>query len=176
MLSIHRLPELSGRVLWLIPSGSIISTYQREISRLADRFKTTAFYPHLTLGSLPIDSLESTISKVRGVFNNNRSDFTLSHKSVNCSSSPYQNLVHSLLPDLKMQRLQSDLKVVMPNYSSKKEYHISLMYGRVSCDKLTEESEFLALKLPQTIHFTKIRMIELTERPEFWKTVWETNI
>lgn len=176
MSSNQHLPKLNGRVLWLIPSDSFFTIYQKEIKRLAGQFKTVPFTPHLTLGGLPDAPLESTISKVRNVFNKKQGDFSMSHKSVDCSTSPYQNFIHSLLPNTKMHLLQSVLKVVLTNYSPKSEYHISLMYGQISCEKLTKESDSLTIKLPKKIRFTGVRMIELAERPELWKTVWETNI
>lgn len=159
-----------------MPSDSFFSIYQKEIERLADHFNTMPFIPHLTFGGLPDEPLELTVSKFRDVFSKKQGNFTMSHKSVDCSTSPYQNLIHSLLPDTKMHLLQSDFKSLFTNYNPKSEYHISLMYGQVSCDKLTEESDSLTIKLPETILFTGLRIIELADRPELWKTVWETNI
>lgn len=176
MSAIYPLPKLNGRVLWLIPSDTFSSIYQKEILRLAGRFNTASFTPHLTLGGLPDQLLESTVSNVREVVNETRGDISLNHKSVDCSSSPYQNLVHSLQPDSKLRLLQSDLKAAITNYEPKTEYHISLMYGQVPCEELTEETEFFILKLPQSIRISRICIIQLAERPELWKTVWETNI
>lgn len=159
-----------------MPSDSFFSIYQEEIKRLADQFNTISFIPHLTFGGLPDEPLELTVSKIRDLLKTRQRPFSMNHKSVDCSASPYQNFIHSLLPGKNIRLLQSDIKSVLTKYNPKMEYHISLMYGYISCDKLSEESDYLSIKLPETVHFNGLRIIELAEQPEFWKTVWETNI
>lgn len=174
----RRLPELSGTVLWLIPSRAEVAVFQREIVRLSAYFGTCCFSPHLTLGRLPADKIsDEDLLKVKkepdlGFTNRPVGDFD----SLECSTTPYQNLFASLKPSAALNRAQQQLKVLISGYIPKKEYHISLLYGNVPCDEMQGEKERISVILPEKIRFSSLRMIHLNGGPDSWTTLWERSI
>jgi len=174
----QKLPVVSGAVLWLIPSEAETAVFQNEINRLADRFKTVPFSPHLTLGRLPADRIfqDSFISP------NEKSD-ALTNKipaagfdCLKCTESPYQNLIASLEQSTELVQIQEQIASSVPGYSPKEEYHISLLYGHVPCRRLQDEKNRLLENLPKQIHFSRLCMVHLNGGPESWSVMWERNM
>lgn len=144
---------------------------------MSNRFNTTSFTPHLTLGRLPDESSKEAFFSLKDhlktiVFD----EFTAHSGSLICSESPYQNLVMGLNNSASLDRLQSEIESSIPKYSRKKEYHISLLYGSVMCNRLQKEIVELADRLPEQVRFSKMSAIELNGTPESWRKVWDIDL
>lgn len=96
--------------------------------------------------------------------------------SIKCTESPYQNLIISLTPSEKVELLQAQIQELVKGYIPKNEYHISLMYGNLSCVDLEDEITELQDRLPDVIQFSKLRAVQLGRRPVAWNTLWEQYI
>jgi len=172
----HDLPQLSGTVLWLIPSVRDTSAFRKEIVRLSDHFNTVRFLPHLTLGRLPDSSTKDDIYSPKESIRFNKLDAICAYfDALRCTDNPYQNLVASLEPSPALDRLQSEIEMLIPGYIRKSEYHVSLMYGYVPCDKIMNKLTDLTDRLPQEVCFTKLSAVELKGGPESWHSVWEID-
>jgi hypothetical protein len=168
------LPDVTGNVIWLIPSELHVSFYREEIQKLSDRFDTARFSPHLTIGRLPDDYSD------RHLFRNLSAGLTTSTKQIaatddgaECRSFPYQNLIHSLKSGRELDQFQTYLNRLVPGYLPKEEYHISLMYGVTDCKRLNNVIADLSKRLPKKVQFSKISVIELNGRPDAWRTLGE---
>jgi len=173
----QKLPSLSGTVLWLIPSDADASLFRNEISRLSDRFNTARFTPHLTLGRLADnDSNKDFIIPGKETWRVSGGKYKAFYDSVKCTESPYQKLIVSLTPSEELERLQSRIEAAVPEYAPKDEYHISLMYGYISCSDLQDEITGLTGTFPEKISFSKLSAVQLNGGPGKWHTVWERYI
>lgn len=176
MQTAYDLPQLSGTVLWLIPSAKGASAFRKEIVRLSDHFNTVQFLPHLTLGRLPDSSTKDDIYSPKKSIRFNQSDaICADFDALRCTDNPYQNLVASLEPSPELDRLQSEIEMLTPGYIRKSEYHVSLMYGYVPCDKIMDQLTDLTERLPQEVCFSKLSAVKLKGGPESWQSVWEIN-
>lgn len=172
----HDLPQLSGTVLWLIPSAKDASAFRKEIIRLSDNFSTVQFLPHLTLGRLPDSSTKDDIYSLKKSLQFKLPDDTYAEfDALRCTDNPYQNLVASLEPTPAVDRLQSEIEILIPGYIRKTEYHVSLMYGYIDCDRIKDKLTGLADRLPQKVHFSKLSAVELKGGPKSWHSLWKID-
>ena len=170
------LPQLNGIVLWLIPSAKDTSVFRKEIIRLSDHFNTVQFLPHLTLGRLPDSSTKDDIYNLKKNLQFNLPDDIYADlDGLRCTDNPYQNLVVSLEPPPALDRLQSAIEMMIPGYVRKSEYHVSLMYGYIHCDRIKDKLTEFADRLPQKVHFSKLSAVELKGGPESWHSIWKID-
>lgn len=173
----QNLPSLSGAVIWLIPSDADAARFHKEIDRLSDRFKTPPFLPHLTLGRLTNKySNTDFITPLKSITSVSGDNYYAFFDSVTCTESPYQNLIVSLKTSEKLEHLQSRIESAVPGYAPKDEYHISLMYGDISCGDLQDEIKSLPEIFPEKICFSKMSAVQLNGKPGTWRRVWEQYI
>lgn len=95
---------------------------------------------------------------------------------MNCWSSPYQNLIHSLDSDAVLEVFKSIFDESFKGFSVKEEFHVSLLYGRTNCQKLEAEMENLKNRLPLQVSFSEARIIELDKKVQDWKTIQSIKI
>lgn len=146
---------------------------------MSNRFNTTPFSPHLTLGRLLDDSSEEALISLKDRLGTSKfEEIAADSGSLVCSESPYQNLVLGLKNSASLERLQAEIESFTSKYSrkAKEEYHISLMYGSVMCNKLQRETAELIDRLPDQVRFFRVSAIELYGAPESWRSVWSIDL
>jgi hypothetical protein len=168
------LPAINGNVLWLIPSQPQMSVYREQIQRLSDRFGTVRFPPHLTLGRLPENFTEKELSRcLRSLTQVVNNLVSATDSGIECSTSPYQNLIHALKSSKELHQFQSEIMTLIFGYTPKEEYHVSLMYGEIGCNEVESEITNLLKRLPKRVNFSKISVIRLNGQPDDWRTLRE---
>jgi len=141
---------------------------------LSDRFNTTRFSPHLTMGRLLYDYSELTLFKsMDALLSPAKKQLRATHDDVECRVTPYQKLIHVLKGSKELHQFQAGLKTMIHGYLPKEEYHISLLYGKIDCNALNSEISDLSKRLPKQVRFSKISVIELNGQPDTWRTIRE---
>lgn len=172
----HTLPPLEGRVFWLIPAEPAREIYQKEINRLAEKYNSVPFLPHLTVGRF-INSSDEEQRSVLRVTGSVKNGYRFPADEINCRTTPYQNLVHSLKTEPVLETFESIFDGMFSGFSLKKEeFHVSLLYGRTECKELQDEKGYLRDKLPDHVSFSEAHIIELDRKVHDWITIQEKQI
>lgn len=167
------LPELTGSVLWLIPSEPYASFYRKEIERLSVRYETTRFESHLTLGRFAgVTTKQQKPEFHKSLFSTFGDNISLTNSRIECRNSAYQNLIHVLKSNHDLDMLQSELQKLITGYQPQEDYHVSLMCGDIPCRGLDSEISDLSKRLPEQVSFSKISAIKLDGQPDSWRTIW----
>lgn len=171
----QKLPQLSGKVAWLIPDQPAYQAYSEAIETFANLYEAPLFTPHITFGSLPNLPVEQLSLALDPVFVN-RAPLELEADFVRCSSSPFQNLVHQYKLNNQFNLISQQTETELPGFQAKDEIHISLMYGYIECERIKELSDKAEKNLPKNVRISEYQIIGLADRVEDWKTLYRKSL
>jgi len=139
------------------------------IDRLAEKFHSVSFLPHITLSSTPDWDLDKINSEIENIVNK-FSVLNLQGTTLQCSSHPYQKLTFGIKLSEELLSFHKTMDVCFGGDYSKKRYpHISFLYSRVDCEIVEKEIANIKLDLPKKVIAEKMALVHCCGTPENWK-------
>lgn len=144
---------------------------QSIIQKLAKTFQSVSFTPHITLSGTP-DWAEDHIQSVTEKAIEGCLPLQLSTKSVHCSSNPYQKLTHAIQKTDPLRALHQKMDTCFDGDFAKKAYpHISYLYSKLSCERITSEIESFQKDTPKKVIANQLALVRCKGTPDMWRTV-----
>ena len=170
------LPEISGLIIYLLPAANPGQHYSGIIKKLAHRYQSYPFIPHITISRVPDwekDQLKKAVDDVAAAV----PAFDLPVKAVHCGDHPYQKITIEVQKTEDLKIISDELDDVFGGAFSKREYpHLSLHYSTRPCDDFTEELEKLESELVSPIEIDKLALVELTGTPDRWQVIYSRKL
>jgi 2'-5' RNA ligase len=171
-----KLPEISGLILYLLPAANPGQHYSDIIKKLAHRYQSYPFIPHITISRVPDwekDQIKSAVDDVAAEV----PAFDLPVKAVHCGDHPYQKITVEVKKTAELTNISDKLDDVFGGAFSKREYpHLSLHYSTRPCDHFSEELEKLESEIRSPINIDKLALIKLTETPDRWQVIYSRKL
>lgn len=171
-----KLPEVNGLILWLLPADKPGRHYSGIIKKLAHRYQSYSFIPHITISRVPdwetgqIKSAVDNIVSAVPVFN-------LPVNSVQCGDHPFQKITVEVHKTEDLKIISDELDRTFGGPFSKRDYpHLSLLYSTMPCGYFSEELEKLESKIQSPIKIEKLALVELTGTPDTWQVIYSRKL
>jgi hypothetical protein len=170
-----QLYKTSGRVIWLMPGPDDTALWQRTISSLSRFYKTPLFEPHITLGRLTELPHDQTIQQL--------TRFSVSAKPVRvplsdpvCTDHLFQKVIIPFENSL-FSGFSTHFKETFGNESAKKRnFHLSLMYGTLSCSHIDLERVRNELPDSKYLYIQQVVLAEIAGHPGDWKILCKRSL
>ena len=146
---------------WLVPQEPDLTYFQGVIDRLAKRFGTVPFTPHVTLYSGPLPEITSTLAKLPS-----GASIELEVDTIQWESRFSKTLYVQLTPSSPLVQLVTHLITVIPDAQEPVlDPHLSLLYHHL--EPGTQQATAEAISLPRaTIRFDQVQVIAAPSRFE----------
>lgn len=161
--------------IWILPPPSLKKDLQEIIVKLAKKFKSPIFEPHMTLlGDIEIDE-ESMIEKAKTLASKTQ-PFSLELGEISFSTTYFQSVFVRVKSTAKLMEANLIAKGIFGKENNVFMPHMSLLYG----DQEMELREIISqeIKLPINIKFKveKIVVVPSTKNPKDWKHLAEVSL
>jgi 2'-5' RNA ligase len=163
--------------IWLVPSEDDRAPFDDVINRLANKYDSIPFIPHITIwGAItaPIEVVEEASSQaIEGI-----NPFTVEIEKLDYSEEWSKTLFAQLLMNENLEKIYKRLSDRLNNYTPYKlNPHLSLVY-KEEMTELEKKTEIANIKLPKEFQVDRI-VVTLPQDPvRKWKNIskWQTPI
>ncbi len=159
--------KTSGHVIWMMPGPDDTALWQHSIASLSRFYNTPLFQPHITLARLTDTPPDQAISKLTR-FSLNAEPVKIPLSEPVCTDRFFQKVVIPLDNSL-FSGFSSLFAETFGNESAKKRnFHLSFMYGTLSCSQIDLEQVRSVLPGTQYLYIQQVALAEITGYPENW--------
>lgn len=158
--------------IWIVPSPSIKKDLDKIIIKLAKKYKSPIFEPHMTLlGDIEID--EKTMIEKAKILASKLKSFSLELGEISFSTTYFQSVFIRVKSTAKLMEANLKAKEIFGRENKVFMPHMSLLYGEQEM-KLREKI-IPTIKLPKNKIFIvdKIVVVPSTKDPKEWKHLAE---
>lgn len=169
-----------------MPSGPEQAAAQGVINDLVQHEPDShSFEPHVTLlhpisTSRPLDEITTTLREVVRGLPGGAKPLKLELKPADKGTFYFQSVLAPIQPSEQLLALRRGMEDVFPGPWKDKTYfpHLSLLYGDISPERRDELAQHVrdADKVPKTITFADIIVVDCTGTVRDWKTVGRVPI
>lgn len=146
--------------------------FSRIINRLAEKYRSETFQPHLTLAGVPDWPEQRMIQAVEQI-RCSTYPFELLTSKVRCKSFPYQKITLEVEKTEALESFHQEIDKIFEGDYSKKAYpHISLLYSPLSCKNLQNEWKEIEQGCPNDVLGNKIALVHCKGTPKDWRTLY----
>jgi putative endonuclease len=158
--------------IWIIPSQSLKIDLDKIVSRLAKKYKSPIFEPHMTLlGDTEID--EKTMIEKAKLLATKLKAFPLELGEISFSTTYFQSVFVRVNCTAKLMEANLKAKEIYKRENNVFMPHMSLLYG--DQDMALREKIIPSVKIPKSSKFIvdKIVVVPSTKDPKEWKHLAE---
>ena len=160
----------------MIPDEESTGKCSRIINRLAEKYQSVSFQPHITLSALP-DWPKERIFETIGRIADTTSTPLLNTKKVQCKKAPYQKITLEIERSKELNVIFNKIDEHLGGDYSKREYpHISFFYSRLPCKELKHDVKELEKTIPGKVTGKRIALVHCKGTPEEWRMLYERKL
>ena len=162
--------------LWLRPVQTQIDELTKIISRLAHRYHTAPFPPHITL--LPsITAPTDTIKKTCGQIIERHQAFDIRLKKIACTQEYYRNLYILAETETTLIKLYEDAKTLLKHENNECFMpHVSLLYGKLEIEKQKILKAELKSSISKVFSCQRLDIYNTTGKESEWQLIESYNL
>lgn len=160
---------LDNYILWLLPDQAGSDYFGKIITVLSEKYQTTTFIPHITIGRVPDIPLAEVRPRVKTIGQKSE-PFDARIKKVWCREKSSEKISAEIYDSPHLQQILSLIDEEFEGSYGKREYpHLSLLYGDFTCPELQFETENLNHMILNRFKISSIALVALDGEPDEWK-------
>ena len=149
--------------LWLIPAPPAFKILTAVIRKLAVRFRTPEFEPHVTLTSGLTQALPE-LEQCAAILADRFGTFDLSCRSIDWTPEFFRSLFLPIKPTVELTNLYRDVHALVEVPQSSFFPHLSLLYGGLDPSVKSSLAEELAAQLPARIELPTLGVVHASSQ------------
>lgn len=157
--------------LWIIPNPDVVSILQSEIDRLAELYQARSFLPHITAARLPVEPPEK-VEEALSVIAQQIDNYSIPFGDIELRPNPYQKMVIDLNHSTFFDEMSLSVDSTFKGSYSKREFHLSLLYGYTPNHLLESEKDKIFDRLPDECFARELAVVLLNGEPDEWRELF----